>query len=46
MRKVIIFLTKGRKWELTQKEFDLLRLFLKNSGRVFTRQNLLDCGLG
>ncbi len=28
--------------ELTQKEFDLLRLFLKNSGRVFTRQNLLD----
>lgn len=28
--------------ELTQKEFDLLRLFLKNPGRVFTRQNLLD----
>lgn len=28
--------------ELTQKEFVLLRLFLKNSGRVFTRQNLLD----
>lgn len=28
--------------ELTQKEFDLLRLFLKNPGRVYTRQNLLD----
>ena len=28
--------------ELTHKEYDLLRLFLKNSGRVFTRQNLLD----
>ena len=33
---------EGQEVELTQKEFDLLRLFLKNSGRVFTRQNLLD----
>ena len=34
--------TEGQEVELTQKEFDLLRLFLKNSGRVFTRRNLLD----
>ena len=33
---------EGQEVELTQKEFDLLRLFLKNPGRVFTRQNLLD----
>lgn len=42
MRRSSSFLTKGRKWSSPRKEFDLLRLFLKNSGRVFTRQNLLD----
>lgn len=33
---------RGKELEMTQKEFDLLRVFLKNQGRVFTRQNLLD----
>ena len=33
---------KGREVELTSKEFDLLALFLKNPGRVFTREMLLD----
>lgn len=28
--------------ELTTKEFELLRVFLENPGRVFTRQRLLD----
>ena len=28
--------------ELTSKEFDLLELFLKNPGKVYTRENLLD----
>lgn len=32
----------GREVELTSKEFELLRVFLTNLGRVFTRQNLLD----
>lgn len=32
----------GREIELTQKEFELLRTFLANRGRVFTRQLLLD----
>lgn len=33
---------KGDELELTQKEFELLRVFLHNPGRVFTRQWLLD----
>lgn len=33
---------QGREVKITQKEFDLLCLFLKNKGRVFTRQRLLD----
>lgn len=33
---------KGRKLELTQKEFELLREFLVNQGRVLTRGQLLD----
>lgn len=33
---------KGQEMEMTQKEFELLRVFLKNAGRVFTRQGLLD----
>lgn len=28
--------------ELTTKEFELLRVFMENPGRVFTRQRLLD----
>ena len=32
----------GKELVLTQKEFDLLKVFLTNLGRVFTRQNLLD----
>lgn len=33
---------RGREIELTQKEFELLRVLLTNQGRVFTRQSLLD----
>lgn len=32
----------GQELELTQKEFELLRVFLHNLGQVFTRQKLLD----
>lgn len=32
--------------ELTSKEFDLLELFLKNPGKVYTRENLLDLAWG
>lgn len=32
--------------ELTGKEFDLLELFVKNPGRVYTRENLLDIAWG
>mgnify|MGYP002803052589 FL=1 len=28
--------------ELTAKEFDLLELFMRNPGRVYSRDNLLD----
>lgn len=35
-------LFQGEEVELTQKEFELLRVFLKHQGRVFTRQSLLD----
>lgn len=33
---------RGEEIDLTAKEFDLLRLFLKHPGRVFTRENLMD----
>lgn len=32
--------------ELTSKEFDLLELFLRNQGKVYTRENLLDIAWG
>lgn len=32
--------------ELTGKEFDLMDLFVKNAGRVYTRENLLDIAWG
>ena len=32
--------------ELTSKEFDLFELFLKNPGKVYTRENLLDIAWG
>lgn len=32
--------------ELTGKEFDLLELFLRNPGKVYTRENLLDIAWG
>ena len=32
--------------ELTGKEFDLLELFMKNPGKVYTRENLLDFAWG
>lgn len=32
--------------ELTSKEFDLMELFLKNPGKVYTRENLLDIAWG
>lgn len=32
--------------ELTSKEFDLLELFLRNPGKVYTRENLLDIAWG
>ncbi|MBQ9599454.1 MAG: response regulator transcription factor [Clostridia bacterium] len=31
--------------ELTSKEFDLLELFMRNPGKVYTRENLLDIAL-
>ena len=37
---------KGKIIELTGKEFDLLELFVKNPGRVYTRENLLDIAWG
>jgi len=42
-RRVII---DERKIELTSKEFDLLELFVKNPGKVYTRDNLLDIAWG
>lgn len=33
---------KGRSVELTIKEFDLMLFFMKNPGKVYTRENLLD----
>ncbi len=33
---------KGEKIELTAKEFDLLRIFMQNPGRTYSRQELLD----
>ena len=36
----------GKTIELTSKEFDLLELFLKNPGKVYTRENLLDIAWG
>ena len=35
-------LADGERVELTLKEFDLLRLFLKHPGRVYTRDQLLE----
>ncbi len=35
-----------KKLELTQKEFELLREFLENQGRVLTRNQLLDAVWG
>mgnify|MGYP000857628277 CR=1 FL=1 len=32
--------------ELTSKEFDLLELFMRNPGKVYTRENLLDIAWG
>ena len=37
---------KGKVIELTGKEFDLVDLFVKNPGRVYTRENLLDIAWG
>ncbi len=37
---------KDRVIELTGKEFDLVDLFVKNPGRVYTRENLLDIAWG
>lgn len=37
---------KDKTIELTGKEFDLLELFLKNPGKVYTRENLLDTAWG
>ncbi len=34
--------TDGRKVELTAKEFDLLEFFMRNPGRVYSRENLLN----
>ncbi len=39
-------LVKGQAVELTSKEFDLLELFLRNPGKVYTRENLLDIAWG
>lgn len=37
-----IVTVRNEKVELTGKEFELLELFLKNPGRIYTRENLLD----
>lgn len=37
---------RGQKVELTSKEFDILELFLKNPGKMYTRDNLLDIAWG
>ncbi len=37
---------KDRIIELTGKEFELMDLFVKNAGRVYTRENLLDIAWG
>lgn len=37
---------RGVTTELTTKEFDLLELFMKNPGKVYTRENLLDIAWG
>lgn len=37
---------KGNVIELTGKEFELVDLFVKNPGRVYTRENLLDIAWG
>lgn len=37
---------KDKTIELTSKEFDLMELFLKNPGKVYTRENLLDIAWG
>lgn len=42
-RRVMV---KDKVIELTSKEFDLLELFLKNPGKVYTRENLLDIAWG
>ena len=42
-RRVVI---RGENVELTSKEFDLLELFLRNPGKVYTRENLLDIAWG
>ena len=43
LRRVTV---KDRVIELTGKEFDLLDLFLKNPGKVYTREGLLDIAWG
>ena len=42
-RRVVI---EDKEIELTSKEFDLLELFLRNPGKVYTRENLLDIAWG
>ena len=37
---------KDKVIDLTGKEFDLLELFIKNPGKVYTRENLLDIAWG
>lgn len=37
-----IVTVRNEKVELTGKEFELLELFLKNPGEIYTRENLLD----
>ncbi|MEE0945147.1 MAG: response regulator transcription factor [Clostridia bacterium] len=37
---------QGKVIELTGKEFDLLELFIKHPGKVYTRENLLDIAWG
>ncbi len=39
-------IVKEKTIELTSKEFDLLELFIKNPGKVYTRENLLDIAWG
>ncbi len=42
-RRIIV---NGKTIELTGKEFDLMELFLRNPGKVYTRENLLDIAWG